>query len=742
MKPQYFLYLLCSILTTTSALAQKAWFGFDTTTTVTRNGQVLRNPWAGGLNAAQISTMDLDGDGTDDLVAFDRSSQRVTTFLADAAAKIYRHAPSYEARFPDMANWMLLVDYDRDGIKDLFTHTPQGIKVYRKTKTAETWTWKLFKPLLNTVGFSGKINLLVVATDIPALVDADDDGDLDVVTFEILGNYLEMHQNMSMERYGVPDSLEFVRNGQCWGNFVKEHCNDFKMGFDCGSVETLARSADGGVPNARIMHAGNAVLLQDLNGDGRKDLLYGHVTCDNIARLVNTGTNRVGNFTSFDIDYPAQDPIRFDIFPAVYAEDVDFDGVKDLLAAPNVYANEGNLMDFQSSVWYYHNAGTENNPRYEQRQKNFLQDQMIDIGESAAPAFFDVDGDGDQDMVVGTGGTRGETGFRATLQLFRNVGDARTPRYEWTTGEYMALSQTLQLTGIKPQWADFNGDGVVDLGFAGTSFKGFEYRYVPNRASRNAAVQLDIKQAVTLTLPPQVRSGDEPFFYDTDNDGDLDLLVGTSQGNILYFKNTGTAAQANYQLVDEKLGGIGANFTGRFVSIAVADLDLDGQPDLLTADQTGTVRVLHQGTFGNWSRRDSIIVQNGSGISAPRLGTYLHATITDYNADGKPDVALGTYEGGVRLLTNALPAVVTVLDPVPADKFMAYPNPAARYVRVRSLQAAVLDIIAVDGRVLRSGIALEPDTETTLDIGSWSPGLYLFRAQYGERVVVKKVVVK
>lgn len=737
---KHIVYLLCFLgagAPISSTVAQQAWFRLDTTTAVTRAGKTLLNPWAGGLNAGQFSTMDLDGDGTNDLVAFDRTTNRVTTFLGNAATKAYRHAPAYEALFPAMENWMLLVDYDKDGHKDLFTHTPQGVKVYKKVQNGKAWSWKLYKPLLNSVGFSGLINLLVVATDIPALTDVDDDGDLDIITYEILGNFVEMHQNMSMERYGVPDSLEFVRNGLCWGNFVKEHCNDFKLGVDCGAVENVG----GGAPNGRILHAGNSILMQDLNGDGKKDMLMGHVTCDNVARLVNTGTNRVANFTSFDVNYPAQNPINFTIFPAVYAEDVDFDGIKDLLAAPNVYTNEGNLMDFQASSWYYRNAGTANNPAFELRQKDFLQDQMIDIGESAAPAFFDVDGDGDQDMIVGTGGVRGETGFRASLQLFRNTGDAKTPRFDWAGEEYLKLSATLQLTHIKPQWADFNGDGVPDLGFSGVSFKGIECRYLPNRAARGQAVQLSVNEAVTLALPT-MQASDTPYFYDTDQDGDLDLVVGKAQGSLVYYLNTGTAKLPVYQLQTENLAGVGANFAGRFVSVAVADINLDGQPDLLTADQTGMVRIFHTGAWGQWNRRDSLLVQTGNGAYAPKLGAYLQPTLADYTGDGKPDVAVGTYGGGVRLLTNILPVTITSVEPTPSALLVVYPNPAEGYVQVRSPQNGLLDVMSAGGQILQENITLTADAEKTLSTARWTPGLYLLRVRYADRQEVRKVVVK
>jgi hypothetical protein len=735
MKRIIYLYCLLYGLSTCPALAQ-AWFRLDTLTAVQKNGALLQNPWAGGLNAGQFSTMDLNGDGVEDLVVFDRTTNRVSTFTGNATTKTYRHAPGYEARFPAMENWMLLADYNGDGRKDLFTHTPQGIRVFSQVGQGGSWAWKLVKPLLNSYGFSGPINLLVVATDIPALTDVDNDGDLDIVTFELLGNFTEMHRNMSMERYGVPDSLEFVRNGLCWGNFVKEHCNDFSLGVDCGAVENPT------LPGGRIAHAGNALLMQDLNGDGKKDLLIGHVTCDNIARLINTGTNRVADFTRFDANYPAQDPVRFTIFPAVYSEDVDFDGVKDLLAAPNVYANEGNLIDFRSSVWYYHNAGTTANPSFELRQKNFLQDQMIDVGENAAPAFFDIDGDGDQDLLVGTGGTRGATGFRGGLQLFRNTGTAQKPQFEWQNNEYLNFSEALQLTQVRPQWADFNGDGVVDLGFAGVSFKGLEYRYLPNRASRGEAVKLSMSEAVSISLPVALQSSDQPFFYDTDQDGDLDLIVGTAQGGIAYYQNTGTAQNPIYQLKTDALAGVRNNFAGRFVSVAVADLNLDGLPDLLTADQTGMIRVFHSGPWGQWSRRDSLLVQGEAAAYAPKLGAYLSSALADYTGDGKPDVAVGTYGGGVRLLTNILSVTITSTEPDLTTTFTAYPNPAEDYINVRSPRQGVLEVISASGQSVRSGVVLKADTDVAVLVINWAPGLYFFRVTYPDRQEVRKVLVK
>ena len=45
-------------------------FTLDQSIPVEANGKSLAMPWAGGLNAAQFNTMDLNGDGKQDLVTF------------------------------------------------------------------------------------------------------------------------------------------------------------------------------------------------------------------------------------------------------------------------------------------------------------------------------------------------------------------------------------------------------------------------------------------------------------------------------------------------------------------------------------------------------------------------------------------------------------------------------------------------------------------------------------------------
>ncbi|GAA4462172.1 hypothetical protein GCM10023189_38540 [Nibrella saemangeumensis] len=696
------------------------------------NGQSLPNAWAGGLNAAQFTKMHLNDDGREDLVVFDRTSNKISTFLSDGLS--WQYAPDYEAQFPSVQNWMILVDYDGDGRKDLFTHVPQGVKVLKNVSTSERVSWQVVAdPLLHEGLSSSKLNLYVASTDVPAIVDFDDDGDIDIIAFDITGNYAVYFQNLSKDRQNAASTtpgLDFKRTGQCWGNFIKEHCNDFTFGVDCSvSGGRLAATAKAN-PRAKVLHAGNTITVMDTDGDGKKDLLFGHVSCTNVARLRNAGTNNEkANFVSFDAKFPAQDAIEFKIFPATYFEDMDGDGIKDLVASPNTYNNEGTLMDFRASNWFFKNVGTTEKPDFQLVQKNFLQSDMIDLGENAAPTLADLDGDGDMDLLVGNGGIRGDKGYRGSIWYFENKGTSGSPVFELITSDYLRLSETLQLTDIVPALADVDGNGSLDLVITATTFKGAEIRVLYNKAPRGAAAQYTLADAKLLPVPDRFSPGDLPVFYDVDKDGKPDMLLGKASGNIEYHRNTGTPTTPAFQVQTTEFGGIKLNLLARSPSLVIADFNADQKPELLTTTRDGKVQLYR------WPDSPTQALTPLEGVGGiPMPGGGLISTAADLDGDQLPDVVMGTMTGGLRYIKNTTEkAVITGIIPVfgiSEEDIIhpwAYPNPTERYINIRPPFGGVAEVLSAGGQRILPGQSVQAEAQTTFDLGSLPDGIYFIR---------------
>ncbi|MEQ8575741.1 MAG: VCBS repeat-containing protein, partial [Fulvivirga sp.] len=552
----------------------------DQSIPVKEKDRYLSNAWSGGLNSGQYSTIDINFDGADDLVVFDRTSSKINVFINED--REYKYRPEYVAHFPSgISNWMLLRDYDCDGRKDIFTSDPLGIRVYVNESDADNVKWRLFNsrapqpsPLL-TKGFSASpINIQMNSSDIPSIDDVDDDGDLDILLFRFSSvSTVEFHKNLSMERTASCDSMQFERVTQSWGDFQECNCRSFAFnGEDCPS-------------GGRNEHqSGKSLLTLDLDGDGDLDALIGEEDCGFIHQLPNDGTKDLAVMNKVSINFPnAEESIALSIFPATYYEDVDFDGVKDLIVAPNVPTNVGYGVDFKRSSWFYKNNGTNENPSFSRVQFDFLQDGMLEFGENAVPAFHDYDGDGDLDMFVGS--TLENSGrFSSSIRYYKNVGTSSLPEFTLEEEDFLGFSN-IGAIGYKPKFMDINKDGLIDLVFSATQTSTFATS-IFYLLGRNSSTKFDT----------QIRQffgsigTDENFeIFDVDNDGEFDVLVGQSTGRVEYYRNLGNFETPNFVQEDQSFYDLDFSPFRQNPSIEITDFDVDGKSDMLIGDARGNL---------------------------------------------------------------------------------------------------------------------------------------------------------
>jgi hypothetical protein len=567
MKKGFLVFLLAVI--SSQIIHAQTYLGFEYHPNIpVKTGSVtLKNPWAGGINYGQFSTIDYNFDGLDDLVIFDRSGDEFILMEHTLTGSTHGYKYIYKGYqyFPSDCKYRsAFVDYDRDGRKDLFTYGIGGIKVYRNIGSSSLGLqWQLITDILETDYVGNLTNLFVSASDIPAYCDIDFDGDLDILTFQIGGQNVEYHQNQSMELYGIPDSLKFVLKNQCWGKFSEDpNNNDLVLNqtaYPCenGDIPNPLRAQntnnEDSIAESITRHSGSTLLALDINNNGVMDLILGDVAYPNITLLINGGTapNTNSAMISQDHNFPsASNPASIQLFPAIYWEDVDFDGKKDLIVAPNART----VSENQNSVQFFKNTGTNALPNFVFQENNFLQKEMIDHGLGSIPVLIDENGDGLKDLLVANFVRYKPTlNLESVFQLYRNTGSASNPEFTLVNNDYLGLSSLgLGLRAV-PTFGDLDGDGDQDL-IVGLE-SGNLVRFMNSAGSGNP---LNFGPSVSVTdntgAQIHVVSYSFPQLFDLNKDGLLDLMVGKKTGEISYYQNTGTSSNAIFTLISDNVG--------------------------------------------------------------------------------------------------------------------------------------------------------------------------------------------
>jgi len=215
--PLLLLFLSTSVLSQVTFLPNSEF-------TVTKNSQVMEMPWCGGFNAPQFSRVDLNLDGKEDLIAFDRADKQVTPLVNMGGTGIvfYKYAPVYKQKFPESRGWMLMRDYNNDGKKDVFYCLSGGNLSVSTNISSSSLEFSLYSNAVAGPQYPGGIIPLYIPNeDIPAIYDVNGDGDLDILTFGVLGVSIEYHKNFAVERTGNSDSLDFELRNYCWGCFLE-----------------------------------------------------------------------------------------------------------------------------------------------------------------------------------------------------------------------------------------------------------------------------------------------------------------------------------------------------------------------------------------------------------------------------------------------------------------------------------------------------------------------------------------
>ncbi len=488
-------------------------------------------------------------------------------------------------------------------------------------------------------------NVFSANTDIPALEDVDGDGDLDILSFESGGSFVSYFRNTSIQDGFGADSLHFVLEDECWGKFIESALtNDVNLSQDpdrCANATT--RSGSG-------LHSGSTIGAIDIDQDNDLDLFLGDLSFSNVVALTNGGTAERAYIDASEPAFPPGGAIDIRFFPATFFVDLDDDGLPEMLAAPNekdsrqrdaiVYlykpaaGTEGlnysldrthflhdEMLDFGTesfplfididgdglldilvgsrydltadlntpgSLFLFRNVGNISEPAFELIDSNYLNLKSIsgDQTDALAPVAHDMDGDGDQDLIIGN--KVGKLYFveNTSSGTFFTADKIQYPWFDIDVGfsSYPAIH-------------DINQDGLPDL-LLGEEIGNINYfenigtagdpGFIPDsdQSPNNKNFGLiDSRQGASVfgfSTPTVVKTVDA-----------TQLVVGSKIGTFLLYTLDSSNNNNPVQQVDHPLGKIR---DGERSKVQFSDLDDDGYFEMMTGNGRGGI-VGYETTF-------------------------------------------------------------------------------------------------------------------------------------------------
>jgi hypothetical protein len=589
-------------------------------------GTPYEHPFLGGLNIPRPQLVDIDGDGDLDLLVQEYSGKIMffeQTGTPQAPRYVWR-TDSYEDL--DVGEWYHFADVDGDGDLDLLAE--QRFSLIRFWSNDGRPGDPDFRLVTESLLDSNDEPIFSDRQNIPKVGDIDCDNRLDLMLGRLEGT-ITRYEATGNDAAGAPQfrhvtdrfqDIEII--GQVFGGAVASiQRTDGARVRISGPAETAAGVGATGNARGTTFHGANTMALEDIDGDGDLDLFWGDFFEAGLLFIENTGSCTTPSLRSEPESFPLNAPIATSGYNAPAFGDVDGDGDTDLLVGVLGGAFNANSTTIDNLLFLEQTGRN----TFEVRTRRYVSN--IDLGSETFPAFADLDGDGDLDLLVGNKiePDDNETG---KLYHFENVGSPVAPAFRLRG----AMPELTGAYHFAPAFGDLDGDGDLDI-LMGTW--GDELMLVLNEGTAGEP-RWAIADAAFVTLTRGRNA--TPALGDIDGDGDLDLFIGESSGDVNFYRNVGSPGEPRFELVSDKYAGMDA---GRRSVPTLVDIDGDGDLDLVLGTEAEGLKLYrNNGTPGEPS------FELDESFSVP-VHPFSAPTFADVDGDGDPELFVGGIAGGL-----------------------------------------------------------------------------------------------
>ena len=473
-------------------------------------------------------------------------------------------------------------------------------------------------------------------------IDGDGDMDIIGQQNMCIGTYAYYRNNVIEDQYPFDSLNHYTLVTNEWGRFALrgggysyvrvEHFHDSTCASPPGPLQS------GGGYIAQRDDTYSAVKTIDLDGDGDKDALIGDSQAFNLLAVVNGGNPTFADMVSQDTLFPSSQSVNMKSFTAPSYVDVDNDGKRDLLVGNSEFENRrgiswykntntdaapvfnwqtdslfqpdmidvgegaaavladidndglsdmiiGNIRSTfnfsaeKTNLTFYKNVGTTTTPSFQLVTEDFASAAALAIPGPLFPAFGDLDGDGDNDMLLGA--------FNGTLYYFRNTSGT----LNYISNNYMNIDVGNAST---PQIIDVDRDGVLDL-IVGEQNGIINYYHNNGTAvnpSFNAVPTSSPFGNINVHAPYYVDGYAVPFMYD--DSGSYKMMVANMEGNIYLYDNIDGNLTGQFNYVETVFTKDYGFRYGYNCSVSGADLNADNRVDVLIGMYGGGVQMYFQ----------------------------------------------------------------------------------------------------------------------------------------------------